>query len=376
MRIRICFLPIVSVAAGLLSAAATPSAADVPAKREASSPPSPKSLAPRSVTLQGEVSLSQALTVLARDTGNVVEDRRQTKTDPKFALRFQQASFWQALDTLAQNVNARVSLHQRAGRIALVDGPRQDLPTSYSGWFRTRLKRLDAARDLETKTHFYRAQLEIAWEPRFQPYLLETGVTALVLTDEKGQPATATGLGTGKASVVGRSELTFDLPLPALPRSAAQIGLLKGTFSAIGPGSLLRFEFDQLRPIAQPDQVRKQRQEGVAVELRELRVDEELCTVGLLHTVPTEGTKFESFQSWVGNNEVYFEKKRGGARVMPSSYNSDDPSGEKVMLRYYFEDKANEPLLAHLEEWKLVYRTPGRIIEVPIPFEFRNLALP
>jgi hypothetical protein len=29
-----------------------------------------------------------------------------------------------------------------------------------------------------------------------------------------------------------------------------------------------------------------------------------------------------------------------------------------------------------ISDWKLVYRTPGRIVEVPVPFEFKGLDLP
>jgi hypothetical protein len=340
-------------------------------------PASPTDLTPKPFTLQGEAPLSKALAALTEQTGNPVEDRRQTKTDPSLKLHFRQTPFWQALDTLARDVGARVSLHHKDDPIALVDGPRQEVPTSYSGWFRTRLLRLEAVRDLETQAHFYRAELEVAWEPRFQPYLLETGVSSLVMTDEKGQAAAAADVGTGKAAVAGRSELTFSLRLPALPRSAARIGLLKGRFSAVGPGSMLRFEFDQLQPIAQPDQARKQTQQGVTVELRELRVDENLGTFGLLVAAPAGGSHFESFQSWVGNNEIYLEKKRGGGRFLPNGgYESGNEAGSKVMLRYRFEDKPDKPVLDHLADWKLVYRTPGKIIEVPVPFEFKDLPLP
>jgi hypothetical protein len=348
-----------------------------PAGRAPATVPPPGDLVPQTFTLQGEVPLSKALAALAEQTGNVVEDRRQTKTDPKLTLHLQQTPFWQALDTLAREVGARVSLHQKGGRIALVDGPRHEVPTSYSGWFRVRLLRLTAVRDLDTQAHYYLSELEVAWEPRFQPYLLETGASNLAMTDEKGQAAPAADAGTGKAPVAGRSELTFPLRLPALPRSADRIGLLKGSFSAVGPSSMLRFEFDQLQPIAQPGQARKQTQQGVTVELRELRVDENLGTVGLVLTAPAGGANFESFQSWVGNNEINLEKKGGGARFLPNGgYESGDQTGPKVMLRYRFEDKPNKPVLDHLGDWKLVYRTPGKIIEVPVPFEFMNVPLP
>src|SRR5438552_1968711 len=104
----------------------------------------PKELAPRTVTFQeSNISLSKALKELARQSGNQVEDRRREKDESRqVKLDLKTATFWQALDAIAKAADARVSLYERDGKIALVDGPHQLVPVSYSGLFRVTVKEL------------------------------------------------------------------------------------------------------------------------------------------------------------------------------------------------------------------------------------------
>src|SRR5262249_55563371 len=89
-----------------------------------------KDLLPRTVTLKNPaISLDQALRELARQTGMAVEDRRRDKErGPIFALDLKEATFWESLDEIALKADLRVSLYERDGRLALVDGPHKVLP--------------------------------------------------------------------------------------------------------------------------------------------------------------------------------------------------------------------------------------------------------
>ena len=111
----------------------------------------PKELVAKTITLQEtNIALSKALRELANQTGNQVEDRRREKEDVKLSkLDLKNATFWQALDAIAKAADARVSLYERDGKIALMDGPHQLTPTSYSGLFRLEPTKLEATRDLK-----------------------------------------------------------------------------------------------------------------------------------------------------------------------------------------------------------------------------------
>ena len=96
--------------------------------------------------------LSKALAELARQTGNEVQDRRQAREDVLLKLHFKDDSFWEVLDAIAKAADARVSVFQKDGVVALVDGPFQVLPVSYNGLFRVTLKRIAITHVLEADT--------------------------------------------------------------------------------------------------------------------------------------------------------------------------------------------------------------------------------
>ena len=66
-------------------------------------------------------------------------------------------------------------------------------------------------------------------------------------------------------------------------------------------------------------------------------------------------------------------------QVIPvnGGYETDEVSENQAVIRYRFTDEPEKNLLlGKPSDWKLIYRTPGRIHELPVPFEFKELPLP
>ncbi|HLJ94357.1 MAG TPA: hypothetical protein VKU02_14315 [Gemmataceae bacterium] len=346
----------------------------------------PKELTPKTITLQEtNIPLSKALRELATQTGNQVEDRRREREDIKLSkIGLKNATFWQALDTIAKTADAKVSLYERDGKIALLDGPHQVMPVSYSGLFRVAIKGLHLHHLLDADAHYCDINLEVAWEPRFQPLLMETRPDSLTVQDDKGRDIEIPESGKGPAAIGRPIVKTIDLRIPAPQRSAKSFSLLKGKLAVMGPIKMLTFTFDQLSKIEKANEARKETKEGVTIHLRELRSEggggDEVWTVGLLLEYPPDGPKFESFQSWIINNQLFLEREQAGIkqRFPPNlGYETDDQSDTKAIIRYRFGDEPEKKLtLGKFSDWRLVYRTPGRIVEVPVPFEFKDVSLP
>lgn len=337
-----------------------------------------KDLAPRIVTLQeSSISLAQALEALTRQTGIEVADRRQDKAEnPKIKLDLKQVPFWQALDTIAREADLRVSLYQKDGKIALVDGPHRALPVSYQGIFRVVVKELDAARILETGSHLCRVHLEIAWEPPFQPLFVETRPDSLELKDNRGNPLKPLELGSGRAVVTKPLALETQVVMEAPPRRATGIDL-KGALALVGPSKMLTFTFDDLAKIERGNakQERREDQEGVTVRMTEFAVEPERWTVRFALQYPAEGPDFESFESWLVNSQIYLEKKEGRQQLRPVTDDLNEQPGHRAVAAYYFTEE-NGQALGKPADWKLVYRLPGAILRVPVRFDFKDLPLP
>jgi hypothetical protein len=334
-----------------------------------------RDLAPRRCTIRDRtISLKAALEQLAKQTGIQVDDRTEEKgNSPTLKLDIQNATFWQALDTIAKEADLRVSFFQKDSTIALTDGPYKETPISYDGLFRTTVNRVDLGQDYRSDTHTLVVQLQIAWEPRFQPIFLESPPDELSARDDKDRALTVPENGKGRFPV-GRP-LAVDVPLriEAPRRSADKLSELKGTISVVGPSKLLTFTFDKL---ADKPAGRKQTQEGVTVTLRDFQVEPERWAVGIALDYPPETPDFESFESWLVNNDVFLQKADGKTKISANGgYEIMEQAGHRAVMIYRFiEDE--KVTLGKPSDWKLVYRTAGAIVRLPVHFEFRDLPLP
>src|SRR5262249_17994956 len=152
---------------------------------------------------------------------------------------------WEALDAIAAAAGARLYFYRADGRIELVRKPKlekdEPQPVCRSGAFRVALRRLVALRDFETGARGYTASLEVAGEPGFLGFYLETRPQDLRMLDAGNNPVRLPALGSAWTAVDGRRALSIDVTLPALPRSAGKISLLRGTLPVRGPSRLLTF---------------------------------------------------------------------------------------------------------------------------------------
>jgi hypothetical protein len=339
-----------------------------------------KELAPKLVTLKNDkIRLREALKQLAKQTDTTVEDRRRKEAadDPELKLDLANVTFWQALDVIAKEADLRVSLYQRDGKIALVDGPHIQLPVSYSGLFRCVVRRITTVHDLETDLRFCVVNLEIAWEPRFRPLFVESRPQGLVVKDDKQKELTVEEQGGGRLPITGGNAAVVELHLPAPQRIVPRLGLLKGTLALVGSTKMLTFEFDTLakeKAAKEP----KQTQEGVTVRLSKIDLSEKThWTVIVSLDYPSDGPKFESFQSWVVNNKIHLQRTNGEGKVENNGFSLDSISSNKANIRYYFTEQLNKKFGGGKpEEWKVVYRAPAPFTEVTVPFEFKDVPLP
>lgn len=339
-----------------------------------------KNIQPRLCTIQNQaIALSKALEELTKQTDIKVEDGRQNAADdPKLKLALNKATFWEALDAIAREADLQVNLFQKEGAPALMDGPHRDVPTSYSGIFRIRATRISADRILEAgdQGHFLTVTLELAWEPRFRPLFLESKPDSFDIQDDKGVSLKIPEQGSGRTPLAAHMVYHIPIRMEAPKRSANKLNLFKGSISVLGPGKMLLFSFDKLSKLEKGKTGPSQTQDGVTVQLRDFDIEgeknDQRWTVGLTLEYPADSPDFESFEQWLVNNEAHMERLDKSKEIMKHAGYESDVREKKAVVRYYFaEDNMGKP-----EDWKLIYRTPGQILRLPIQFEFKDLELP
>jgi hypothetical protein len=334
---------------------------------------------PGLATIQNnKLTVSDALNQLSKQTNIQVEDRRRKKDQGTIKLQLNNATFWQALDAIAREANASISLYEPDGIPSLVDGPFSTFPISYHGIFRIALKRLVSSLDFEMSARRLMATIEVAWEPPYRPFLLETRPRKLIVTNEKNQTVAVKEEGGGQAPVEGKLATTFELPLPFVPRPETRLNLIQGEIAIVGASRMLTFSFGSLEELQKDPGKRAQTIDGVTVKVKKLQLADDLWTAEMALEYPPNGPKFESFQSWLVNNEIYLKKPNANVRFPNNGgYALESSSSNRAVLSYHFKDDKTKGIKrGRPADWQLFYMTPGVISETVVPFSFNDVPLP
>lgn len=342
----------------------------------------------KSITIvHDKIVLSKALNLLAERSGHSVEANLDAGDDPAFALELKNATFWQALDQIARASGTQVNLYRPDGKVELVRrGQASSMPVSHAGPFRVGLRKLTALTDFSTGARTASATLEVAWEPALEPYYLETRPQKMMLQDDQGKAIVLPASGSSWSAVDGRRVYFFDVALPALPRSAARIGSWSGTLAARGPSRMHEFRFTNaadrdltLQELYDakgmlPKTVSAGRNASTCA-LNTLRLGVRSWTLQIDVKLPPEGPELESFQTWYANNEVLLVHRDGKKKLLPARSDQSNAGLRRAVINYHFED-TDALKRGTASDWHLVCRAPAAIIEMEIPFVFKDVPLP
>jgi hypothetical protein len=328
------------------------------------------------VTLRGEMPLSQALAELQKQTGNKIVDFRgkfgQQQTDPPVKADFDKTPFWAALDRLLDQ--AGLTLYSYAGQegcVAFVARENADRERTrracYSGLFRFEGVRLVATRDLRNPSQrALHLTMEVTWEPRVAPIVLQVPLAEMRATDEAGKPLPVEGresnLEVPVENSIPAAELQVPLTLP--PRSVARIASLTGKLSALVPGQIETFEFGDL----ENPKGTQQQKAGVTATLETVRKNGDVYEVRLRVKFDQAENALESHRNWVYRNEAYL-LDAAGKRADNAGLQATRQDENEVGVAYLFDVES-------LKGCKFVYKTPALIVKLPVTYELKDIELP
>jgi hypothetical protein len=330
-----------------------------------------RELQPRRITLAAGVhAVADVLRELHKQTGNVVLDQRTQSAKDKVELALQQATFWDALDVLCRQAGCGFTPYGERG-VALIDAARRQPYVSNEGIIRTTLKRRSCAVNDETGVATCSVVMDVMWEPRFEPFYLSVGaVKAIFAPDAKGNKRTSQAPARGNLSVAGRQAVEVEIQLDAPDRTSPAIGELKGSLTFLGPSKMLTFTLPELKPGA------ALKQEDVAVSVVKLREGPDRWIVQVRIDNPEGTPEFESFQTWLDNNRAHLVQGPPGKEIVWRPEPNEAvllETPRQALVEYAFADPQGRGKPA---DWSLVVRTPGRIVELNVPFTFADVALP
>jgi hypothetical protein len=163
-----------------------------------------------------------------------------------------------------------------------------------------------------------------------------------------------------------------------MPRPETKLSLVQGELALVGASRMLTFSFGSLEELQKDGSKRTHTVDGVTVKLKRLQLADDLWTAEMALEYPPDGPKFESFQSWLGNNEIYLKRLNGDGRLPNNAgYSLESSSSNRAVLSYHFkDDKTKGVKRGKPADWQLIYVTPGVISETVVPFSFKDVPLP
>ncbi len=328
------------------------------------------------VTLEGKMSLDEAFAALQQQTGNRIVDYRdrvnQPTRDIDVEVNFDQRLYWEALDELLDQADLTIfNLGGEARALAVTAKGEGALPraghAAYNGLFRIEATNLFAERDLRNPQNSrLRLTLEVIWEPRVLPILIRQNLEDIQLQGDQGQSLSLAATGTIQVPVQSTvSGVDIHLPLELPSRDVKRIGSIRGRFSALVPGRVESFEFENLDGAREVEQ----RRAGLSVVLDRVRKNGAVHEIRVRLRLDQASDSLQSHLDWVSNNEAILLDAEGKP--------ADEPNFEKYL------ERANEvgfaylfPVEGDLTGYKFIYKTPAAIVDMPVEYELKDVDLP
>lgn len=319
------------------------------------------------VQLEGTMTVAAALRAVEQQTGNRLLGAEAF--DQMIVADLPDAPFWEALDAVLDQAGLTVvpSTGADAGLQVLAGAADRTRHAAYCGVFRLEPTLVTAIRDLrQPALSTLRVRLAVAWEPRIRPIAITQQFDTVTARDGRGQTLEVGRRGSMSVFVEpDSSSADWEVVLGLPARQTAHLSRLTGTFDALLPGPVERFEFHDLlhatptvqRRVAAEVSIQEARTVGAELELHvRLAFDEAFDAL-------------ESYRGWVERNAAYLVDAQG-RRIAPGSRQLIGQRSDAVEFAVRF------PVGSAGAGSRFVYETPVLLQRVPVTYELRDIDLP
>lgn len=333
------------------------------------------SVKPTQVNLSGNLTLAELVAEITKQTGNrlrLAKDLPASLTESRIG-KFEQATFWETIDTLTEKLPLRAVSHPDSDELFLEVRPAETPPPVFSrnGVLQVELAQVtrheiigDASRKL------IRLQGELAFEPRLRPLFVHFrageffAITNQDLRLDNWNPGARYELPMAGASRRTKIQWDFVTMADAIPQTVALQGKLLVQLAA----ATEQIRFDQL---ATRQEILRRRG-GVSVRMHQAEFTDgpngtRSAKVRVTVSYETGGPAFESHRTWVYHNAAWLEDPH--RRYPLTDFDTLQQTDGNVQLEYRFDNLPPDEAL------KFVYEAPTLLLDVPFDIIFPQVAV-
>jgi hypothetical protein len=326
-----------------------------------------------------ETTVGELLKLIVTQTRNRIElaDDSQHLSKRKMTVDFDNRPFWDCVDEVCRQLNARTSFNVQQGVLQLQTrqpGDPKELQVQRAGPYRMAVTSVEVRPIVgDPKERLLRISTRISLEPRLRPLFLHFAAADLSAVGSNGKslatwnPAATYELPVGDAGREVPVQFDYRLPVDDNRREIAIHGRLAVQLAA----GTERIVFDQTSLAAGT----MRRRGGVTVRLRDITTEQvpgDAGTVEIKVAVVYDagGPAFESHRTWMFHNAVYLESE-AGQRLDFTEYDTSLQGNGAIGVDYRWTQFAGP-----LNRYRFVYEAPTLILDLPLDVKLENIPIP
>lgn len=326
---------------------------------------------PSSVTLQGQMTLWEALQAIEEQTGNSFGQLDiETNT---VELELDKVTYWEAItELLRQFPEFRLHPFRTVpGKLQWIYQPEGQSPSSpaiQQGIFLIEPLRIEALADIANPTlDATMVVLRIRWEPRLKPLSIVHDLKALKAMTNEGNRLASTGRQERLETPVqsGTSWVDFRATLEKASRADQFLEELSGSLSATLPAVETTFRFENLGA----EEPQEQRTGETVVTFMGVKKVNQLQAVQVRIRFDESSGSLESHRQWLFESPAYLEDSKGD-KLNYFTFETTLQRSDEVGIAYLFG------IEGELEDYVFEYQAPSAILTVKQDWSIRDLPLP
>lgn len=335
---------------------------------------------PSLVNLVGEMSVSEALASIEKQTRNKIDlDNyvRQAAFSEIVHLDIQGVTYWEAIDELLEKVDWQVALRD-GGKIAFAPKQKiqEDLPAAINRLPHNAISpiyigvlRLQPAAISKTTSFLdplqSSAQLDFVlhWEPRFNPVFVRFPMDKLVVRTDNDEALLVPRDQSCEYTPIG-SQLMSTMRVLKPTQKAIKIASWKGELQIAIPGRIATIDFQDAKENSGKSLIAG----DLTVVLESARKNRDLHEIQIGVSLANQPNN-EVLQGWVGLTDGYLVDPDGNP-IQHAGWATTRLTKNDIGISYLFDIQDD------LTNYRFVYRAPESIILQTVDYEFNNIPLP